>query len=62
MQPAKPPRLMREVASRRGDAKPAELTGKDGQPLQPPMDMRETARHIAFIFAKAMHKAEEKGG
>jgi len=53
---------MREVASRRGDAKPAELTGKDGQPLQPPIDMQETARHIAFIFAKAMHETEEKGG
>lgn len=33
-----------------GDKPTAELTGKDGQPLQPITDIRELAREFAFIL------------
>ena len=44
-----------------GDKVSAELTGKDGAPLQPATDVRELARDMAFIFASGLQKAGEKG-
>ena len=44
-----------------GEKLAAEVTGKDGQPLQAPIDMMETARHLAFILNSAVREAEQKG-
>jgi hypothetical protein len=37
-----------------------ELTGKDGQPLQPITDMRELAREFAFILNSGVKDLEEQ--
>ena len=45
-----------------GDKLTAELTGKDGQPLQPINDMRELARELAFILNCGMKGPRRAGG
>ena len=45
-----------------GDKLAAEVTGKDGAPLQPGADVRELARDVAFIFAMGMQEAGKKEG
>jgi hypothetical protein len=43
-----------------GDKLTAELTGKDGAPLNEPIDKVELARNIAFIFNEAMAETERR--
>ena len=38
----------------------AELTGRDGAPLKPPIDMLELARYFAFILNSGMKELEEQ--
>ena len=44
-----------------GDKVSAEVTGKDGAPLQPITDMRDLARDLAFILATGLQETEQKG-
>lgn len=53
--------LARALPKVYGDRLAAELTGKDGAPLQPMGDIRDLARDVAFIFAKGMHETDGKG-
>lgn len=43
-----------------GDKLTAEVTGKDGQPLEPVTDMRELARQVAFLMASGLQDLEEQ--
>jgi hypothetical protein len=42
-----------------GEKLTAEVTGKDGAPLGP-VDVVETARNIAFIFAEAQEELDKQ--
>ena len=52
--------LARALPKVYGDRLAAELTGKDGAPLQPVTDIRELARDVAFIFATGIQDAEQR--
>jgi hypothetical protein len=45
-----------------GDKLTAEVTGKDGAPIEQPVSMRELARDLAFIFNSGILELEEREG
>jgi len=43
-----------------GDQLTTEVTGRDGAPIEQPLNMRELAREVAFIFHSGMQEHEDE--
>ena len=43
-----------------GDKLTTEVTGRDGAPIEQPVNLRELAREVAFIFHSGMQEHEDK--